>query len=210
MHHVPLVRMFRAAQVAFVTAAMLLIATSGVSAATTLAGETFVNEFDNFSTNGTCNASGASTFTFSASGPTAPNIGRYNESGTFTIASPTGPLTSFSASFTVTAAGVTGTKTLGVPTAAGCTPGGFFSDVHFLSSTNYQVTAPFTESGTASMVLDFRYPGTFTEGPFVAGPVAPTTKQDCMNGGYANFTDPTTGAPFKNQGQCIKFVNHEA
>jgi hypothetical protein len=30
---------------------------------------------------------------------------------------------------------------------------------------------------------------------------APTTKEDCKNGGYANYG-------FKNQGQCIKAVNH--
>jgi hypothetical protein len=30
---------------------------------------------------------------------------------------------------------------------------------------------------------------------------APTTKEDCKNGGYAKFG-------FKNQGQCIKAVNH--
>jgi hypothetical protein len=29
---------------------------------------------------------------------------------------------------------------------------------------------------------------------------APTSKEQCMNGGYLNFG-------FKNQGQCIKFVN---
>ncbi|MDQ4122445.1 MAG: hypothetical protein M3209_13485 [Acidobacteriota bacterium] len=31
----------------------------------------------------------------------------------------------------------------------------------------------------------------------------PETKDDCKNGGYTRFTDPS----FKNQGQCIKFVN---
>jgi hypothetical protein len=30
---------------------------------------------------------------------------------------------------------------------------------------------------------------------------APTTKEDCKNGGYAKYG-------FKNQGQCIKAVNH--
>lgn len=33
---------------------------------------------------------------------------------------------------------------------------------------------------------------------------APTTKNQCKNGGYKTFTNPT----FKNQGQCVTFVNH--
>ncbi len=31
----------------------------------------------------------------------------------------------------------------------------------------------------------------------------PTSKEDCKNGGYARFSNPS----FKNQGQCIQFVN---
>jgi hypothetical protein len=33
-------------------------------------------------------------------------------------------------------------------------------------------------------------------------------KEACKHGGFANYVDPSTGAPFKNQGQCISFVNH--
>jgi hypothetical protein len=36
-------------------------------------------------------------------------------------------------------------------------------------------------------------------------PNRPRTKDDCKNGGFAGFTDPT----FRNQGQCIQFVNHQ-
>jgi YVTN family beta-propeller protein len=32
----------------------------------------------------------------------------------------------------------------------------------------------------------------------------PTNKDQCKNGGWATFTNPS----FTNQGQCIKFVNH--
>jgi len=35
-------------------------------------------------------------------------------------------------------------------------------------------------------------------------PAAPTSKDDCKNGGWKNFTSPH---PFKNQGDCIQFVN---
>lgn len=36
---------------------------------------------------------------------------------------------------------------------------------------------------------------------------APTTKDECKADGYQNFTDPSTDQPFKNQGQCIQYVN---
>ena len=35
-------------------------------------------------------------------------------------------------------------------------------------------------------------------------PAAPTSKDQCKNGGWQNFTFPH---PFKNQGDCIQFVN---
>ena len=36
----------------------------------------------------------------------------------------------------------------------------------------------------------------------------PTTKDDCKNGGWQNLRD-VNGAPFKNQGQCVSYVNHQ-
>ena len=38
-------------------------------------------------------------------------------------------------------------------------------------------------------------------------PDVPTSKEQCKDGGYQNFIDPSTGEPFKNQGQCIQYVN---
>src|SRR3954447_23687562 len=35
-----------------------------------------------------------------------------------------------------------------------------------------------------------------------AGDVSP-----CKQGGYVYYADPSTGRPFKNQGQCVSFVN---
>jgi hypothetical protein len=208
-----LVRPLRPAIVVLLSGILSIVGTSLASAATptTLAGETLISPFDFFSVNGPCNASGASTFTFTAQGPAAgPVLGTFHETGSFSLASPTGPVTSFQASFTIKATGqpdVTATKTMGVLTGA-CTPGGFFSDAHVAGRTNYAVTAPFTEAGTAPLTLDYRYPGTFSEGPFVAGS-ALTSKDQCKNGGYANFIDPSTGQPFQNQGQCVKFFNHQ-
>jgi hypothetical protein len=40
----------------------------------------------------------------------------------------------------------------------------------------------------------------------VGDPTSPTTKDQCKNGGYQNYTDDN-GNPFRNQGQCVAFVN---
>lgn len=32
-------------------------------------------------------------------------------------------------------------------------------------------------------------------------------KEFCKSGGFADFINPATGQPFKNQGQCVSFVN---
>ena len=36
-------------------------------------------------------------------------------------------------------------------------------------------------------------------------PARPMTKAECKKGGWKRFTNPS----FKNQGQCVKFVNHQ-
>ena len=36
----------------------------------------------------------------------------------------------------------------------------------------------------------------------------PTNKDQCKNGGYAQYTD-ASGKPFTNQGQCVSFVKHQ-
>jgi hypothetical protein len=40
-------------------------------------------------------------------------------------------------------------------------------------------------------------------------PLTPTTKDDCKDGGWRDFTDDE-GHPFKNQGECIAFLEHAA
>lgn len=37
----------------------------------------------------------------------------------------------------------------------------------------------------------------------------PTAKDQCKHGGYVNYTD-ANGNPFKNQGQCVAYVNHHS
>lgn len=34
----------------------------------------------------------------------------------------------------------------------------------------------------------------------------PTATEDCTDGSYVRFTDPTTNDPFRNQGQCVQFL----
>ena len=51
---------------------------------------------------------------------------------------------------------------------------------------------------------------TLATGSVSAAHPEPTTKADCMNGGFAEYrASGMANAPqrFKNQGQCIKFVN---
>jgi hypothetical protein len=48
--------------------------------------------------------------------------------------------------------------------------------------------------------------GTVT-GSITVPPNTPTSKADCMNGGWRDFEDEN-GEPFKNQGDCIAWVNH--
>jgi hypothetical protein len=43
-------------------------------------------------------------------------------------------------------------------------------------------------------------------GPAIAQ--APDPTDQCKHGGFATFLDPSTGQPFRNQGQCVSFVNH--
>ena len=35
----------------------------------------------------------------------------------------------------------------------------------------------------------------------------PTAEDQCKNGGYANYVDDNN-VPFRNQGQCVSYVNH--
>ena len=79
-------------------------------------------------------------------------------------------------------------------------PTGAFAYVPNLFSDNVSVISTATNTVVATI-------------PVVGGPISiafgvrtqgPTDKDQCKNGGWQTFTNPA----FKNQGQCIKFVNH--
>jgi YVTN family beta-propeller protein len=49
--------------------------------------------------------------------------------------------------------------------------------------------------------------GAFPEAVAITpAPKVPKSKEDCKHGGYRNFGPPA--GPFKNQGQCIRYVEH--
>jgi hypothetical protein len=55
---------------------------------------------------------------------------------------------------------------------------------------------PATWQGEATTDMPFK--------TYVAAPALPTNKDQCKKGGWKNF-----GTTFKNQGQCVSFVEHE-
>jgi hypothetical protein len=67
-------------------------------------------------------------------------------------------------------------------------------------------TVLFRESGTANLAdagNGFLFDNlSLLSGPILVGP--PTDKNQCKNEGWKTFNNP----PFKNQGQCVEFVNN--
>jgi hypothetical protein len=185
-------------------------------------------------------ASGRPTISYTATGPaTGPYPGTYRETGTATLSQITFinlgvPLVAFTAQFAIDSpvGRVTGTKQLN--------PAGFHHGIcntdtslgfpvginQFQASATYTAVIT-TTAGTCTSQgsadspvaeqdapghpnVDFhRFDEFFTSGtPLVcmAAPAGPTSKAQCKKGGWRRFTNPS----FKNQGQCIKFVNHHA
>jgi hypothetical protein len=68
----------------------------------------------------------------------------------------------------------------------------------------------FADPGATDCLSDPSLPdgGPIGTGDLVVSQVPPLTSQEqCKHGGWRNFTDDQ-GQSFKNQGACIKFVNH--
>ena len=202
---------------AAVLACLSLAFSAQAAEAQTLAGEHVEreNHIESFTIDGTCNADGPSTFTYSIGGPaTGPIPGSYNGYGEFTLASPTGPVTSFSEAFTLYTddADVLGSHALGDSVEAWCTPGDQLN-LEVEVNTAYAVTDPFTETGPANvrMTAVNGWPGVYdadfgeqTPPPPPPPPTAPKAKADCFDGKWRTWTTPR----FKNQGDCISYVVH--
>ena len=210
----------------------LLAAPAAGAAATpppTLTGETLRSTSGNNSQNTlSCNAESGDrggTFTFGATGTApGPYSGPFTETGRGTIVqgdSGQRTLTDFTASFTIDSplGQVTGTKTL-IRGTGFCDEATRLVGVFVETTYRATITTPegitYTDTGTTTGV-GMRIGGsdlqtTFMEEIFASSqtttiPVAPTSQEQCKDGGYARFTDPSTGAPFTNQGRCIQFVN---
>ena len=199
---------------AAVLSSVALCFSAQAATAQTLDGEHFepANHIEAIGVQGTCNASGPSTFGYSSFGQaTGPVNDTYETYGEFTLASPTGPVTAISGNFTIhgNEAWITGTQTLAESVVAWCTPGEQ-EDLQVEAKTNYSVLNPFTEQGPATLKIGAttgwatQYSADFgvqeTPPPPPSG--LPTSKEQCLNGGWKTFE------VFKNQGECIAYVSH--
>ncbi len=188
------------------------LAVPAAASADTLDGTQFVsaNASEAFTFSGECNPSGPSTFTWYAVGEaTGPHAGSFSEYGTVTLASPSGPVTGFEATYELWSGEdlITGTKTIDGQGTGTCSTDQLGSLFEAKVDATYDVLDPFTETGPAQAELTGSYwSGTFVE-RFGAKetpppPAGPKTKDDCKNGGWATFG-------FPNQGLCVKAVNHQ-
>ena len=211
--------------VGMVVVVALSWAAAGVAAAQQVAppvltGESFHQDTPTL-TSGTCteNESGG---TFEASGiATGPYPGTFQETGSYLVIHPSGHVISYdlTMSFTIDSplGRVTGTKH-STNFGSSCSPsppdGSFAFNTtpdSFVSTDTYNAkiltaSGAFTDTG---LFQAFLYPsdlGGFTERfeSALAAPehLLPTSKAQCKNGGWRNFPQ------FKNQGQCIAFVDH--
>ena len=95
----------------------------------------------------------------------------------------------------------------GTPVAMTAADGLFDEPTEALTAT----VAPLTQGSHELCVTATDSAGNISEPvctTYVQGPVVtvPTNKDQCKNGGYATLTDQN-GVVFKNQGQCVSFVN---
>ncbi|MFK4299556.1 hypothetical protein ABH924_004740 [Arthrobacter sp. GAS37] len=186
----------------------------------TLTGETFTGDqaFPSSDLTGCTNGDGTGTFTFHFQGTAnGPYPGTFVEDVSVTAGGPalpdnTHPLTAFHATFTITSVTgeVTGTKDL-APDASGtafCSLGGRHHPalaVFTAPSLTYSAAISSgghtnTDAGTASAALQHGHP--FTESFLTSQGLAPTAKDQCKKDGWTDYPQ------FKNQGQCVAFVNH--
>jgi hypothetical protein len=207
----------------------LALAAAGVAVAqpappSTLTGESFHQDTPTI-TSVDCNESANYTYSYFATGTaTGPYPGTFTETGTLIF-------NRLEASFTIdSAAGqVTGTKTanVGVSCAGGppcsgaeaCSDEGasYNTDPSGFSGTDrYEATirtasGAFADNGLFTAVFYRSDPppsplngfnSDFLSALASPVPLGPTTKDQCKNGGWRDFPE------FKNQGQCIAFVDH--
>jgi hypothetical protein len=85
-------------------------------------------------------------------------------------------------------------------------------DAASIAAGGNQVPVPTGTISSAEVLIDVEGTADLSNITFngvvqVPAPVTtPTTKSDCKKGGWKAFTDPT----FRNQGQCVSWVNHHS
>lgn len=184
----------------------------------TLAGETFTADQGPGSAVLSCNSDGSGSFTFHASGAAAgPYAGTFVEDKTVTNAAPSPDqytLLTYHATFTITspAGTVTGTKDFvpGSPGIGSCVTrhhiGGYFDAPSVTySATIVSAGHSYTDSGTATAtdVLSGRPVKPAVEYFLTSNGLLPTAKDECKEDAWMDYPQ------FKNQGQCIAYVNHQ-
>lgn len=201
----------------FGVVAALLVAVPSVAAAATLAGETLTST--QLSASANCPTPNTGTVIYTAqnglaTGPypgtwfveqgniemTAGVVTRWDVTD-FKIYDPTGQF-----------ALVLGTKTLVGPAAGTCSGSGAFDTLSASVSGALSYDATFTaddstETGPSAANVSFTrlgdaITGTFSETFGAVASATPATKDECKDDGYASFP-----MLFKNQGECIAFVN---
>jgi YVTN family beta-propeller protein len=101
---------------------------------------------------------------------------------------------------TVTVTATISSASAETPTGVAITPNGAFAYASNFNSNNVSVID--TSSNTiVALIGGLDGPGDIA----MSSLLPPTTKDQCKDGGWQTFTFPS----FKNQGQCVSFVNHE-
>jgi hypothetical protein len=157
-----------------------------------------------------CETGGPFSYTVSGtSGP--PYQGTFTESGSGTVTAngPNAGAMTLSATFAIQSGDflITGSKTGGSGTACQDMSGNTGGGVQGLSyqATIHAPTGTYADQGTSDAVVFTGPSGTgffesFTSSLSQPVLIAPTSKDQCKNGGWKGFPQ------FKNQGQCVSFV----
>lgn len=163
-----------------------------------------------------CNNDKSGNFTYIATGTaTGPYPGPFSESGKFTVNS-VGEVTDFSANFKIDSpqGTVTGSKTItSGPTSGICDSQPFESTVNATAIAKYQavIATPngnYTDSGTSNVTSNATTPlyvlpllqETYKSSQTEPTLIVPTSKDECNDDGWKNYPQ------FKNQGQCVSYV----
>jgi len=161
--------------------------------------------------------SGTTTYTMSGTA-TGAYPGPFTEKLTLVVGP--GFVTQFHATFIITAPTgiVSGSMSLTRPSGGGCVPAAIHNFIFGVGDASYTatiatVTGNYHDEGTVFFNIVAQSqpdaegatnsPEMFTSSLTQTVLLAPTIKEQCKDGGWKNF-----GTMFKNQGECVAYVNH--